>query len=137
MKGRLLPLLLVVLCGSDSPRPDLTVERTDLNGTWRILDSAPKEREVLWVISGQALQVFQGGNQVNEGTIFTDASRNPPTADVTFTRHGRTAYLGIFKIEGSILQIREVRVTPGGKKRPTSFDQPDSDILLKFERTSR
>lgn len=122
--------LVMTLCAADFQGPaDLSVVKDELEGTWAVLPA----REVHWVFSGTKVEMLRSGRKVNEGTFHVDSSRSPPAIDMTIPST-RSKYLGIYRIDGNDLVLRDVNANSGA--RPTSF-VAGPGTTLRFKRVRK
>lgn len=126
MRSRLFWLPILALCSADFQRADLAIARNELEGTWCMLSHGSH-----WVFSGNKVEMIRSGRKVNEGIIHVDYSCSPPAIDMTIPSTS-TKYLGIFRISGNELLLRDLDAVRGA--RPTSFDPLSPGTTYRFKR---
>ncbi len=132
------PTLLLTTFALFAPAPDSPAEanKKDLakfQGTWTVQsvlrngEEAKKDGDSV-TFDGAKMTIAHAGSEEPTVTLQLDASKNPPTIDVTAPAGEKEMILGIYKFDGDALKMAWSRP---GKPRPTEFaSKPDSDTLL-------
>src|SRR5262249_54767639 len=107
-----------------------------IQGAWKIIkvevEGKPPPAEFLekgrFVFKGNKVAIFHDDKLTEEATFALDATRKPPTIDLTATEgpgKGKTMY-GIYRIEGDTLTLCI------GDKRPSEFKAEGKAGVVQF-----
>jgi len=142
--GSLFVALGVFAIAEDAKEEAIKRDRTQIQGTWRIVTLeiggkkvAPADANKLSVVNGSdgVWSLRSEGKEISQGNSTIDPTGKPKTIDFSITEGGGKGnhHLGIYELGE---KVRKLCFAPAGKERPTEFaTKPGSEhILATFER---
>jgi uncharacterized protein (TIGR03067 family) len=132
----------VFVVAADAPKDDATKKDLEnLQGTWKVQSATRAGKEApadeiskdKLTFDGNRITVFNG-NREEKATFQLDASKKPPTIDIT-PDNNATKALGIYHLEGETLKLC---FTKPGSERPKEFASKEGSevalVVLKREK---